>query len=92
MVAVRPPDTPTAERGRAVLLAGCVEDRRRQIDLDGSRPAVPQLAEREAQHLRSPRPLEDRTAPLDRRAEQLELILALEGRGPRRLNKRESKL
>ena len=49
-------------------VAGLVQDRRGQLDVHRAGSPVPHLAEGEAQHLGDARPLEDRAAPLHRRA------------------------
>ena len=83
-------------RGRrhahARLVAGRVEDRRRQLDVHRSRPARPHLAERDPHHVRDAIPREDRSAPLDDRPEHVELVLPLEGRRQRRVHDAEAVL
>ena len=77
------------DHAHALLVVLLVEDRRRQLDVHRPGPAVPHLAEGEPQHLGDARPFEDRAAPLHGRAEELELVLSLEGRGRRRVDDAE---
>ena len=56
------------------------------LEVNRPRPARPHLAERHADELRNPGPLEHRAIPFHDRLDEIELVLSLECRGRRRIH------
>ena len=71
-------------RGRGIT--GRIKHGTRNLEVNRAGAARPHLAERHADEFGNPGPLEHRTIPLDHRLDQIELVLALERRGRRRIH------